>query len=88
MNKFSSIKIESNDVIKDFQIMKNANILICSCSTLSWCASLFSNNLQKLYIPNYNNNRIYETFLKPIENIEKYNIKLLNTQELEFLLSK
>ena len=33
--------------------MKNAEILICSYSTLSWCAAFFSNTIKCVYIPNY-----------------------------------
>jgi hypothetical protein len=36
--KFYNITIESNSGIEDYHIMKNAKILVCSCSTLSWIA--------------------------------------------------
>ena len=48
------INIESNDVITDFHIMKNAKILVCSMSTLCWCAGFLSNKVELCYMPKYN----------------------------------
>jgi len=45
---------ESNDVLTDYYIMKEAEILICSKSTLSWCAAFFSDKIQTCYFPDYN----------------------------------
>ena len=68
--------IESNDPITDFHIMKNAKILVCSCSTLSWCASFLSETIETCYFPNYNNpDRIWETFKKPIDNTILYDFE-------------
>ena len=47
------IFIEHNDTITDYYIMKEAEILICSKSTLSWCAAFFSNNIKNCYLPDY-----------------------------------
>jgi len=69
-NKYNII-IESNDVITDYHIMQNAKVLICSCSTLSWCASLFSETLETVYFPNYTNS-IHQTFKFPIKNTILY----------------
>ena len=41
-----SINIESIDIVTDFHIMKNAKKLICSNSTISWCAALLSDNIE------------------------------------------
>lgn len=83
----TNYKIESNDVITDFAIMKNAKVLVCSCSTLSWAASFLSNTIEKLYMPNYNNpDRIHETFKQPILNTILYDFdKCSNTQLLEII---
>jgi hypothetical protein len=76
-------KIESNDVITDFAIMRNSRILVCSCSTLSWCASFLSNTLEKVYFPNYNNpDRIHETFKQPISNTILYEFDKCSKEEL------
>jgi hypothetical protein len=69
------ISIESNDVITDFHIMKNAKILICSMSTLSWCAAYLSDTIQKCYMPNYNFLNRSTSFKYPIKNTVLYDIK-------------
>jgi len=45
---------ETNDVLTDYYIMKEAEVLICSKSTLSWCAAFFSDKIQTCYFPDYN----------------------------------
>ena len=72
------ITIESNALLVDFNIMKQAKILICSMSTLSWTAAYLSKHIQQCYMPNYNwqgtkRNSIF--FHKPIENTVLYNVK-------------
>lgn len=63
--------LEHNDTITDYYIMKEAELLICSKSTLSWCAAFFSDKIQKCYLPDYietpNNTCKY-----PIDNTELY----------------
>ena len=82
------ISIESNDVLTDFHIMKNAKVLVCSESTLSWCAALFSNTVETVYMPNYNiGRRSHETFRKPIDNTIFYEIKTVSSDELKVFLS-
>lgn len=75
-NRHLSVSIENNDVITDFHIMKNARILICSRSTLSWCAAYLSTNIEKCYMPNYPilRKRPYQTFKTPIQNTILYDI--------------
>lgn len=74
-NKNIYISIESNDVITDFHIMKNAKILICGMSTLSWCAAYLSNTIEKCYMPNYNLPDRSTTFKYPIKNTVLYDVK-------------
>jgi len=81
-----SITLESNDIITDFQIMKNAKTLICSCSTISWLAAFLSETVETVYFPNNNNNQSHETFKQPIDNTILYEIKKCNFQELENFL--
>jgi hypothetical protein len=79
----SSYKIESNDVMTDFTIMRNAKTIVCSCSTLSWAASFLSNVVEKVYIPNYNNpDRIHETFKYPISNTLLYDFEKCSMENL------
>jgi len=84
-----NIVIESNDTLTDFHIMKNAKILCCSCSTLSWAASFFSESVELVYFPNYNNpdRAIHETFKKPIENTILYEFNNCSKEELINILN-
>ena len=68
--KYYDITVESNDVLDDYTIMKNAKTLVCSMSTLSWCAALFSNNPQTVYFPEYKIYRIHKTFKKHLLKIQ------------------
>ena len=84
----SNYKIESNDVITDFTIMRNAKTLICSCSTLSWAASFLSETVEKVYMPNYNNpDRIHETFKQPISNTVLYDFENCSKENLLEILN-
>jgi GR25 family glycosyltransferase involved in LPS biosynthesis len=79
------IRLETNSVLVDFNIMKQAKTLICSMSTLAWTAAYLSTTLQVCYMPNYNfsqdknkdkaNNRRHFFFHKPIENTILYSVK-------------
>lgn len=81
-----NIIIESNDVVVDYHIMRNAKTLVCSCSTISWAAAFFSETVQRVYMPNYPDRRPHETFRKPIENTMPYEYKTCSKYELiEFL---
>ena len=71
------INIESNDVITDFHIMKNAKILISSMSTLCWCSAYFSKRIELFYMPNYNfynKSSRFTYFKKPIDNTIFYDV--------------
>ena len=63
--------IENNDVLTDYYICKEAETLICSNSTLSWCAAFFSSNLKTCYFPDYQES-VDQTFKNPIENTILY----------------
>ena len=73
------IKVETNSLLIDFNIMKQAKILICSMSTLSWTAAYLSKHIELCYMPNYNfyknNERKDFFFHKPIENTILYDVK-------------
>jgi len=87
--KFYNITIESNSVIEDYHIMKNAKILVCSCSTLSWIAAFLSTRINTVYFPNYPNKQAHETFKMPIENTILYEFTKCSKTELEnFLINK
>jgi hypothetical protein len=63
--------LEHNDVLTDYYIMKEAIILICSKSTLSWSAAFFSDKIQKCYLPDYEKS-LNSTCKYPIDNTELY----------------
>jgi len=67
--------------------MKNAKILVCSCSTLSWIAAFLSDKVTTVYFPNYKNRQIHETFKKPIENTILYDFTKCSQNDLEKLFT-
>ena len=70
-----SIRMESNDTLTDYYIMKNARALICSMSTLSWAAAFLSTRIEKCYFPDHSMPHGPHCSMKyPIENTELYNI--------------
>lgn len=74
--------LESNSLIVDFNIMKQAKILISSMSTLAWAAAYLSKHLQQCYMPNYNFYKNVKRrdfyFRKPIEQTILYPVKTTN----------
>jgi hypothetical protein len=73
---FPTTTVESNSVIEDFHIMKNATTLLCSLSTLSWCAALLSDTLTTCYMPDWTHITPsigkHTRFRNPIENTITY----------------
>lgn len=81
------INIEQNDLLTDFNIMKQCKILICSMSTLCWAAAYFSKNIEKCYMPNYNffelsdrNNTYFKT---PIYKTILYDVKTTKLNKIK-----
>tara|TARA_B100000925_G_scaffold39146_1_gene25569 strand:- start:960 stop:1760 length:801 start_codon:yes stop_codon:yes gene_type:complete len=74
LTKNISINIESNDIITDYHIMRNSKVLVCSISTISWCAAFLSTKIVKCYMPDYPECVNKNGHCKyPIENTELYN---------------
>ena len=81
--QYNNIVVESNDVITDYTIMREADVLVCSCSTLSWAAAILSNSIKKVYMPDYKNvHGPHQTCKQPILNTELYEMKTCNITEL------
>lgn len=81
--QYPNIVVESNDVITDYTIMKESEVLVCSCSTLSWAAVILSNSIQKVYMPHYKNvHGSHQTCKRPLLNTELYEINTCNISEL------
>ena len=73
----------NDDPMRDYNILRNAKKLVCSCSTLSWIASMFSNDPnQFIYFPNYKSRWNHEQFRKPHDRIKYYDIKRSYQTEL------
>jgi len=81
--QFYNIIVESNSVIEDYHIMKNAKILVCSCSTLSWIAAFLSIRVKTVYFPDNKNRQKHETFKNPIENTILYKYHKCSHNDLE-----
>jgi len=86
LKQYCDITIESNDIITDYHIMRNAKTLVCSNSTLSWAAALLSETVTTVYMPNYPTRCIHETFRNPIKNTIAYDFKRCSKAELETFL--
>jgi len=87
LRKYFNIAIESNDVITDYHIMRQAKTLVCSYSTLSWAAAFLSDTVQTVYMPNYKNIAPHQTFRTPIENTIFYENITCSAEELKVFLS-
>jgi len=86
LKQYCDITIESNDIITDYHIMRNAKTLVCSNSTISWAAALLSETVTTVYMPNYPATHVHETFRTPIKNTIQYEIKTCTKEELETFL--
>jgi GR25 family glycosyltransferase involved in LPS biosynthesis len=72
------VTVESNSVLIDFNIMKQAQRLICSMSTLAWAAAYLSKEVQECYMPNYHfygSERAAFFFHQPVNNTILYPVK-------------
>jgi len=70
-----NISVESNDTLTDYYIMKNARVLLCSMSTLSWAAAFLSDKIEKCYFPDHAMPHGPHCSMKsPIDNTEFYSI--------------
>jgi GR25 family glycosyltransferase involved in LPS biosynthesis len=72
------VRLESNSLLVDFNILKQAKILVCSMSTLSWTAAYLSTHLEQCYMPDYHfypRARPDAYFHKPIANTILYPVK-------------
>lgn len=82
--------IESNDMLTDYNIMKQAKIIVSSMSTLCWTAAYFSKSLEKIYMPNYNffdiEDRKNGYFKMPIQNTILYDVKTTKFTDIKVVI--
>jgi len=88
INNNNTIVLESNDIITDFNIMKQCKNIICSNSTLSWIATYLSKSINNCIFPNYCIYKIDRklTFKNPIKNTIYYNISELNNLNIKVII--
>ena len=70
--KNKHVIIENNDLLTDYYIMKEAELLICSKSTFAWSAAFFSNKNKICYCPDYHITGSNMTCKYPTENTKLY----------------
>ena len=70
----ATLEMHKNPMI-DYNILRNAKRLVCSCSTLSWIAAMFAREDQIVYFPNYQSRWNHETFRKPHNRVLYYNFR-------------
>lgn len=87
IQKDQSNTLESNDILTDYNIMRNAKTLICSKSTICWAAALLSDTLTHAYIPNYQDRHAFETFRRVGVTTTPYEMRLSTNEELAVFLS-
>jgi len=82
--------VESNDMLTDYNIMKQAKVIVSSMSTLCWAAAYFSKSLEKVYIPNYNFFNIEDRkngfFKMPIQNTILYDVKTTKFTDIKVVI--
>ena len=82
--------VESNDMLTDYNIMKQAKVIVSSMSTLCWTAAYFSKTLEKIYMPNYNffdiEDRKNGYFKMPIENTILYDVKSTKFTDIKVVI--
>lgn len=82
--------VESNDMLTDYNIMKQAKVIVSSMSTLCWTAAYFSKTLEKIYMTNYNffdiEDRKNGYFKMPIENTILYDVKSTKFTDIKVVI--
>ena len=88
--KCYDITVESNDVLEDYGIMKNARTLVCSLSSISWCAALLTDNEhQTVYFPDYAFYDTNVTMKTPsVNNTVLFSYETVNTEQLKYFLNE
>lgn len=80
--KYPSSHYYSEDIIQCYNLMRHAEILICSKSTASWVAALFNETNLKIYMPKNYGNLVHETFQYPNNKTEIYEWEIITKEGL------
>lgn len=81
-NKYPNSHYYTDYVVKCYNLMRHAEVLVCSCSTISWVAALFNDVNVKTYMPRNYRSLAHESFQYPNEQTEIYEWKLLKKENL------
>ena len=73
---------DNNDIITDYNLMRNAKHMICSCSTLTWIAVLFGQENQTVSFPNYEHRWIHEQFRQTHDRFTYYDFSRISETDL------
>ena len=79
--------LENNDLITDYNILRNAKHVIASCSTFSWIAVLFAQENQTVSFPNYEHRWQHEQFRRTHDRFTYYDISRISEENLCYFLS-
>jgi hypothetical protein len=82
LDKYPFICVENNDVMTDFHIMLGARILVCSLSSLSWCAAILSSCVELVYMPEH------PVFCMPRRETVVYPVRRCGAAELAAFLAQ
>ena len=81
--------LENNDVIIDYNLLRNAKHVIASCSTFTWIALLFAQENQIVSFPNYEHRWQHEQFRRTHNRFTYYDISRISEADLcAFLLNR
>ena len=83
---FPNIIIEHQDLLTDYHRMQNAKWIICSCSTLSWAATIFAREDQHVFFPNYEHRWNHEQFRSIHDRWTMYEMTRISEEDLHVLL--
>ena len=80
--------IEQNDLLTNYHRMQTTKHIICSCSTLSWIATLFARDDQYVFFPNYTHRWNHEQFRQIHNRWTTYEMTRISEEEMRDFFSK
>ena len=81
--------LENNDLMTDYNMLRNAKHVIASCSTFSWISVLFAQENQTVSFPNYEHRWQHEQFRRTHDRFTSYDISRISETDLRaFLLCR
>ena len=84
-NKYPKSFFYTEDVVQCYNLMRHAEVLVCSKSTLSWVAAIFNDVNIKTYMPKNYGTLDHEIFQFPNSNTEIYEWKLIRKDDIILL---